>query len=286
MTMTNPFAPLARGKDLEGRAGSGAGWLAHCRCAMAVAATVWGLMPVRAVADVAPQGVVTLAASASVEVVQDVLSVTMSATRDGADAGAVQAALKQALDAALAQARRVARPGQLEVSAGNFSLYPRYAPAGTRGGSTAAAGAIVGWQGSTELRLEGRDMQAIAQLTGRIDTMTIARVAYSLSREQREAVETEVAAQAIARYRASAADYARQFGYTDYVIREVNISTDASSRAAPIAMARAEALTSAAAPPLPVQAGHGSVTVHVSGSVQLTRTVSSVPGTLLTGRLP
>lgn len=268
MTQTSPTVVPARfGRPPVARAGRPG----RRQWALAAAAAVGAVMPVRAATDVPPQGVLTLAASASVEVAQDVLSVTLSATREGADAGAVQSALKQALDAALAQARRAAKPGQLEVSAGNFSLYPRYAPASNRSSSGAAGGGIVGWQGRTELRLEGRDMQAIAQLTGRIDTMTIARVAYSLSREQREAVENQVAAQAIARYRASAADYARQFGYAGYVIREVNISSDASSRAVPMAMARAESLASAVPVALPVEAGRSSVTVSVGGSIQLTR---------------
>ena len=159
------------------------------------------LLPVvAAAADEAPSGVLTLSASASVEVAHDWLSVTLSTTREGADAATVQSALKQALDAALAEAKRAATPGQIEVQTGNFSLYPGHAPRG-------------GWQGSAELMIEGRDMHAIAQLTGRINTLTIARVGYSLSREQREKVEADVAAQAIARYRAKAAEYAKQFGY-------------------------------------------------------------------------
>jgi predicted secreted protein len=125
----------------------------------------------------------------------------------------VQSQLKQALDAALAEARKAARPGQLEVQTGNFSLYPRYA----------AKGGINGWQGSAELVVEGKDMPAIGQLTGRIGTMTIARVGYGLSRELREKVEGEVTAQAIARFRARAADYAKQFGYAGYLMREVSV---------------------------------------------------------------
>ncbi len=89
----------------------------------------------------------------------------------------MQSQLKQALDAALAEARKAARPGQVEVQTGNFSLYPRYAGQGQR---------INGWQGTAELVVEGRDMPAIGQLTGRITTMTIARVGYGLSRERRE----------------------------------------------------------------------------------------------------
>ena len=49
----------------------------------------------------------------------------MTTTREGQDAATVQSQLKQALDAALAEARKAARPGQVEVQTGNFSLYPR-----------------------------------------------------------------------------------------------------------------------------------------------------------------
>jgi len=164
----------------------------------------------------APSGVVNLSSSASVEVAKDLMAVTLTTTREGQDAGAVQAALKQALDGALAEARRAARPGQLEVQTGNFSLYPRYG----------SKGALTGWQGTAELIVEGRDMPAIGQLVGRISSMTVGRVGYGLSREVREKSEGEVSAQAIARYRAKAAEYARQFGYAGYAIREVSVNAN------------------------------------------------------------
>ena len=178
-----------------------------------------------------PEGVVSLASSASIEVTKDLLSVALSVTRDGPDAGTVQSQLKQALEAALVEARKAARPGQVEVQAGNFSLYPRYSN----------KGAIVGWTGSTELVIEGRDMQAIGQLTGRISTMTIARVGYTLSRELRERSEAEVTAQAIGRYRAKAADYAKLFGYAGYVVREVNVASGEPVSYAPAMSMRATA---------------------------------------------
>ena len=210
-----------------------------------------------------PQGVATLAASASVEVARDLLSVTLTTARDGPDAAQVQAAMKQALDAALAEARKAARPGQLDVQTGNFSLYPRYGSA-SRGGSPA----ISGWQGTAELLIEGRDMPAIAALTGRVTTMTVARVAYALSREQREKVESEVAARAIERFRAKAGEIARQFGYGGYAIREVGVSSGEPSYA-PVPMMRAQAMSAAPEQALPVEAGRGTVTVTVSGSVQM-----------------
>ena len=208
-----------------------------------------------------PQGVVSLSASASLEVTKDLLGITLNTTREGQDAASVQSQLKQALDAALTEAKKVARPGQLEVQTGGFSLSPRYT----------SKGVINGWQGSAELIVEGRDMQAIGQLTGRITTLTISRVAYSLSRELREKTESEVSAQAIARYRAKAADYAKQFGYASYVVREVNVSGN-EQPSAPSPMYRAKAMSVAASDEsLPVEAGKGVVTVNLNGTVQMNK---------------
>lgn len=213
-------------------------------------------------ADTPPlQGVVSLSASASVEVTKDLLNIVLTTTREGQDASIVQGQLKQALDAALAEARKAAKPGQLEVQTGNFSLYPRHAP----------KGGISGWQGTAELVLEGKDMPAIGALTGRIGTMTVARVSYGVSRELREKVEGEVSAQAIARYRAKAAEVAKQFGYAGYAIREVNVGSSEPPGFLPVPMLRAKAMSAAADESLPLEAGKAQIVVNVSGTVQMTK---------------
>jgi predicted secreted protein len=208
-----------------------------------------------------PENVVSLSATATVEVAQDWLSVVLSTTREGPEAQRVQEQLRQALDAALAVARRAARPGALEVSTGNFSLSPRYTP---KGGTN-------GWTGQAELVLEGRDMAAIAQLAGRIDTLSIARVQHSLSREARERVEADVTAQAVGRFRAQADQAARLFGFTGWLLREVNLGGQAEPRRAPMAMRLQSADAGMAGQPLPVEAGNAEVSAMVNGSVQLTR---------------
>lgn len=211
-----------------------------------------------------PQNVVGLQASASVDVTKDLISVTMSTTRDGADATSVQAGLKQALDAALAEAKKSAKPNQIDVRTGGFSLFPRYSDKG------ANKGGITGWQGTAELVIEGKDIPGIAALAGKINTLTIARVASGLSREQREKVESDVTAQAIASYRAKASEYAKQFGFTTYTLREVNINSNEPVMYAEKAMVRS-AMASSASDTLPVEMGKGTVTVSVNGTVQLVR---------------
>ena len=211
----------------------------------------------------APLGVLGLTAGASVEVTKDLLAVTLSTTKEGSDANVVQAQLKQALDAALAEAKKAARPGQVDVQTGNFSLYPRYTS-----GSSSSKPAINGWQGTAEIVVEGRDMAAIGQLTGRITTMTIARVGYRLSRQAGQEVEGDVAAEAIAAFRAKAASYAKQFGYGAYEIREVNVSTS-EPQGGPMPIMRMQASAAPQGDALSVEPGKATVTATVNGTVQM-----------------
>lgn len=204
------------------------------------------------------QAVVNLQASANVEVAKDVLAIAMTTTREGADAATVQAGLKQALDAALQEAKKGAKPGQLDVQTGNFSLSPRYSKDGK----------VSGWLGSAELLIEGRDMVAIGQLAGRITSLTVGRVSSSISRELREKTEAELTTQAIARFRAKAADVTKQFGYASHVVREVSVgANEPVFMAQDVIRVRSQASYSEAA--LPVEAGKATVTVNVSGSVQM-----------------
>jgi predicted secreted protein len=204
------------------------------------------------------QNVAQLSASGSVEVQQDLLSIAMSTTRDGADASAVQTQLKQALDTALAQARQAAAPGQMDVRTGAFSLQPRYGKDGK----------INGWQGSTELVLEGRDFPRITATAGKIQTLTLANVGFALSREQRAKVEGEAQALAIERFKGRAADVAKAFGFGSYTLREVSIGSNDQGSPRPYAMAM-QAKSAMSDAPVSVEAGKSTVTVTVSGSVQM-----------------
>ena len=207
-----------------------------------------------------PDGVVSLNTSATVKVPNDWMTVQFSTQKEGVAATAVQAALKDALATALAQARKVAKAdGHVEVQGGGFSLEPRYTPKGV----------VNGWTGTTSMTVEGRDMGTIAELAGAIQSMTVSSLDYSVSREAREKVEGELAAQAIARFRAKAADYAKAFGYATFTVREANVNLDGASPPRPFAAAPRARMAMADAAPLPTEAGSGSVTANVSGSVQL-----------------
>lgn len=243
-----------------------------CMALLALAAaSAWSQpagAPAAQPAPVAPQNVVQLSAEGSVEVQQDLLVLTLGTTRDGKDANTVQAQLREALDKAVLEARRASsstEPGQMDVRTGNFSLYPRYSQGPNGQGSQ-----INGWQGSAELVLEGRDFARITQTAARIDSMTIRQVAFDLSRAQRAKVERDAQALAIDHFKAQAADLTQAFGFGSYTLREVSVNSNSFApgpRPRMVAMqAKGPAMEDA---PIAVQAGKTTVTVNVSGSVQM-----------------
>ncbi|MHA7598358.1 SIMPL domain-containing protein [Alicycliphilus sp. T452] len=208
-----------------------------------------------------PQNVLQLSASGTVEVQQDLLVLTLAATREAPEAAAVQAQLQQALDAALAEARRGAQPQQMDVRTGAFGMYPRHGKDGK----------IAGWQGRAELVLQGRDFARITGTAGRIQGMAISQIAFDLSREARAKVETEAQSKAIEAFKARATELARGFGFGGYDLREVSVNSNEMApgpRPRMLAM-EAKAASMAADAPVPVEAGKAQVVVNISGSVQL-----------------
>ncbi|MFZ4480303.1 MAG: SIMPL domain-containing protein [Rhodoferax sp.] len=210
-------------------------------------------------APAAPQNVVQLSANGTVEVQQDLLSIVLGITREGTDPNLLQSQLKAAIEAALAEARKSAQPGQLDLRTGNFSLSPRYG----------RDGKPIGWQGSAELVLEGRDFARITAAAGRIQTLTVSSVGFGLSREQRVRVEAESQTIAIERFKARASEIARSFGFAGYGLREVNVSSNDQGVSPRPRMLAMDARANLADSPMPVEAGKTSVVVNVSGSVQL-----------------
>jgi predicted secreted protein len=206
-----------------------------------------------------PQNVLQLSANATVEVQQDLLTMTLGTSREGADAATVQRELRGALDAALAEARKSAQPGQLDLRTGNFNLAPRYS----------REGKMTGWRGTASLVLEGRDFPRITQAAARITTLSISGIGFGLSREQQAKTETEAQSVAIDNFKQRADELAKGFGFAGYTLREVAVNAHLGGPVQPRAMAMESMAKAGADAPVAVEAGKANVVVNVSGSVQL-----------------
>ena len=228
-------------------------------CLGAAAVHAQSTAPQAAMTIAPPQNVLQLSATGQVEVQQDLLTLSLTTSREGADAAAVQAELRKAQDAALTQVKASAQPGQMDVRTGDFSVHPRYS----------RDGKISGWQGRAELVLEGRDFPRITQAAARATSMTIGQVSFGLSREQRAKVEGEAQALAIERFKNRATEIAKAFGFAGYTLREVSIGGDAGGVAPRMyGMAKDARVSMSADAPVPVEPGKTIVQVTVSGTVQ------------------
>ncbi len=204
--------------------------------------------------------VLTLSASARQEVQQDWLSVVVRAQIEGNDPAALQTQLKSVTERALASLRPQLQPQQLEVRSGSFGIYPRHNNEGRR----------IGWQGQTELVIEGRDFAQVAKLAGNLPQMTVSQTGFSLSPDGRQQLEAQVQSQAVQRFRQRAQALATDFGFAGYTLRQVTVgSVDRPDVAPQSRMLMAAPAVADASASIPLAAGKEEVRVTVSGSIAL-----------------
>lgn len=206
-----------------------------------------------------PGNRVNLSATASVEVAQDWMTLSLGTTREGVDAPVVQTQLKAALEAALAVAKPAVSAEGMVLRTGNFSIYPRHG----------RDGKINGWQGSVEVTLEGKDFERITNTAGKVQTLTLNGVSFGLSPAARTGLEASLQAQAIDRFKAKAQAVATAFGFGGYQLLQVNVGAVDHAGGGPrpmVAMAARSAMSEAA---VPAEAGRSQVALSVNGSVRL-----------------
>lgn len=201
-----------------------------------------------------------LTAQSSVKATQDYLSVTLSASRDGATGQAVQAELKKVLDQAIILANPLEAGDLLQAKTGQFRVVPVYDSRDQR---------IQGWRGTAQLIIEGKDFVRITTLAGNIQKMPVTNVSFGLSPAARAKYEEEAQKLAVADFRQRAKLLTEQFGFSNYSIDNVHVN---ASHDMPMPMARMEmaaSMPAKMASPIPVEAGETTVTVVVNGSVQM-----------------
>ncbi|SEI84518.1 SIMPL domain-containing protein [Paraburkholderia diazotrophica] len=211
-----------------------------------------------AVQQYQPAGVLSLNAQSSAEVPQDVVDITLFYEQEASDPSSLTGTLNQHADQALQKAKGVAG---VTARTGAFSIYP----------STDRDGRISAWRGRTEIVLESHDFAAASKLAGQLSSiMQVGNVQFSLSPEAQRAAEQKLTGQAIASFRQQATAAAQAFGYSGYSIREVNVGHGGMPPRPVMMMSmRADGGSAKAAAPVPVEGGTSTVTVNVSGSVQM-----------------
>ncbi|MGI9024028.1 MAG: SIMPL domain-containing protein [Burkholderiaceae bacterium] len=205
--------------------------------------------------------VLNVDATVTSDVVPDLAVVTLAVVREGPDVAPLTKEVNETLAKSFAEAKAV--PGVI-ASNGGYSTFPRY---DSRGGQNTRTG----WQVRAEMIVKSKDFNALGTLVGKLSqTMQIAGSSFEISPElrgQENATLIERAARAFAE-RAGAATKA--FGYAGYSIRQVTLgNAGQSGNPRPMFMEANARAAQASAPPMPIESGRVTLSLTVSGSVQM-----------------
>lgn len=199
---------------------------------------------------------VRLDASATVEVQNDQMRVDLAVEHNARDAGTlpglVNADMRWALDAA-------AKHPAVRAKTGDYSTQPEYAS--TR---------IVGWRAIQELRLEGEDFAAVSALVSELQQkLQVRGMSFVPTRETRLKAEATLTRDALKAFAERASLIAESMGAKGYEVVDVTVG----SAPEPVMFRRDLGMMAmsadAAAPPVAVQSGTATITVNVSGQIQL-----------------
>lgn len=172
-------------------------------------------------------------------------------TTPGEAARKVNSAIAQALAMAKAYAA-------VKTRSGSTWTFPSYAKNG-RG--------IDSWRVHSELQFESRDVAALSELLGKLQAanLGVGQIGLAPAPETRKKAEDEAMREAIAAFQEKAQRIAALLGKS-YRIKQMNIG--GSGPAPMFAMARRA--TSLEAAPMPIEAGESTVTINISGQIELT----------------
>jgi len=201
-------------------------------------------------------GVLTLEAQAGAEVPLDVATIALVTETEGKDAAQLAQRVNQTLDETMKEAKSETR---VAARSGGYRTFP----------VTDKEGRVAAWRARAEIILESKDFKTLAALAGRLSSrMQVAGIAFALSPEVRRAEEDRLATQAIAAFQSRAQVAAKAFGYAGFSVLEVGVHAQGTGPVPPRPMLRS-AMVSSEAAPVPVEGGRTTVTVTVSGSVQM-----------------
>lgn len=207
--------------------------------------------------SVEPYNTVELQAEANREIPNDTLNASLYVEASDADAAKVADVLNRAGNDALKAAGAFKA---VRARSGGNSTYPVY-DRNQR---------LTGWRGRAEIRLESRDFQAASALIAKLQAgMQLSSLSFNVSRELRTNTENELIAEAVKAFRARA-DIARQaLSGRGYKLRRIAINTSGSSPP-PRPMLRMSAAAASADVTAPqLEGGLSTVTVSVSGTVEV-----------------
>lgn len=199
---------------------------------------------------------ISLDASASSEVKNDTMMVTLYAQEEGSNAALLSDKVNKKINTALAELKR---HKAIKVETESYSTTPVYNKS-----------QVIAWQVKQSIRLESKDMALMSDVLGKLQQdLKLGSIAFDVSREKAESETQSLIDQALAAYAKRATQVSKQLDASSYKIVNMNVSTTTGSQ--PYRYKRANVMMADAAPVTSPEVAQGekTLTVRVSGTIEL-----------------
>lgn len=206
--------------------------------------------------DVKNYNQISLEASASADVENDTMIVSLYAQEEGTEAARLSHRVNSKINQAL---EKLKQHKTIKVETESYSTDPVY-----------NKNKIVAWRVRQSIRLESRVIPLLSEVLGELQNdLRLNSISFDISREKREQQTAMLIDQALAAYKQRAIQITKALKKDGYKIVDMRVSTSASS--SPYRFKAANAMLAEAAPVAAPEMAKGdkTLTVRVSGTIEL-----------------
>lgn len=170
-------------------------------------------LPAAAETDTLHYNIVEFAESANLEITRDTMTAYFSIASEGKDRATVNKAFQKKFN----DFNKAVQNNKLQTEILNRSASPRYEYNNGKRIQT-------GGEEEAVFKVESKDFDAINRLIDEtLQTATLNRIGFSISKEKREAAVDQVSKAAILRFKDRAQDLAKTLGFSNYKIVKLNL---------------------------------------------------------------
>lgn len=188
------------------------------------------------------------------EVPNDQVRAVVGVSAEDSDSARLADRVNETMAWALGVAKRAEG---VEVRSGGYQTYPVH-----------EKGAITRWRAQQDLQLESRDVAAVSELLGKLQSRLVLRgIEFGVSTEARRELEASLVAEALAAFRTRAEQVQKELGARDHELVSLSIHTpDAGGPPHPMLM-RSAAAEGVTAPSF--ESGESTLSSRVDATIEL-----------------
>ena len=171
-------------------------------------------LPAAAETDTLHYNMIEFAESANLEITRDTMTAYFSIASEDKDRATVNKAFQKKFN----DFNKAVQNNKLQTEILNRSASPRYEY------NNNGKRIQTGWEEEAVFKVESKDFDAINRLIDEtLQTATLNRIGFSISKEKREAAVDQVSKAAILRFKDRAQDLAKTLGFSNYKIVKLNL---------------------------------------------------------------